>query len=47
MKDLQIPYIRALNSQNIDYTKNPALFFNICHNESNHHTLRKKVHPLE
>ena len=47
MKDLWIPYIRALNSQNIDYTKNPDLFFNICHNESNHHTPRKKVRPWE
>ena len=32
----------ALNSQNIDYTKIPDLFFNICQNELNHHTPIKK-----
>ena len=32
----------ALNSQNIDHTKNPDLFFNICLNELNHHAPRKK-----
>ena len=32
----------ALNSQNIDYTRNPDLFFNICQNELNHHAPRKK-----
>ena len=37
----------ALNSKNIDYTKNPDLFFNICQNELNHHAPRKKVHPWE
>ena len=31
----------ALNSQNIDYTKNPGLFFNICQNELNHHAPNK------
>ena len=31
-----------LNSQNIDYTKIPELFFNICHNELNRHAPRKK-----
>ena len=32
----------ALNSQNIDYNKNPDLFFNICQNELNHHASRNK-----
>ena len=32
----------ALNSQNIDYTKNPELFFNICQNELNHQAPREK-----
>ena len=32
----------ALNSQNIDYTKNLDLFFNRCQNELNHHFPRKK-----
>ena len=32
----------ALNSQNIDYTKNPDLFFNICQNELNYLVPRKK-----
>ena len=31
----------ALNSQNIDYTKNPGLFFNICQDEWNHHVPKK------
>ena len=31
----------ALYSQNIDYTKNPDLFFNICQNELNHQAPRK------
>ena len=35
------PYL-ALNSQNIDYTKNPDSFFNICQNELYHHALMKK-----
>ena len=37
----------ALNNQNIDYTKNTDLFFNICQNELSHHVARKKVHPRE
>ena len=32
----------ALNSQNIDYTKNPELFFNKCKNELNHQAPRQK-----
>ena len=32
----------ALNSQNVDYTKNPDLFCYICQNELNHHAARKK-----
>ena len=32
----------ALNSQNIDYTKNPELFFNKCQNELNHEAPRQK-----
>ena len=34
----------TLNSQNIDYTKNPDLFFNTCQNELNHHALSKKAY---
>ena len=30
----------ALNSQIIDYTKNPDLFFKVCQNELNHHAPR-------
>ena len=37
------PYL-TLNSQNIDYTKNPDLIFNICQNELNHHAPRKKMY---
>ena len=38
----------ALNCQNIDYTKSPDLFFNICQNELDYHAPRKKkVHPWE
>ena len=38
----------ALNSQNIDYTKNPELFFNKCQNELNHQASKtKKLHPRE
>ena len=32
----------ALNIQNIDYTKNPDLFFHMCQNKLNHHAPRKK-----
>ena len=32
----------AINSQNIDYTKIPDLFFNICQNELNHDAPREK-----
>ena len=32
----------SLNCQNIDCTKNPDLFVNICHIELNHYALRKK-----
>ena len=32
----------TLNRQNIDYTKNPDLFFNKCQNELNHNAPRKK-----
>ena len=35
----------TLNNQNIDYTKNLDLSFNMCHNELNYHARRKKVHP--
>ena len=34
--------ILALNSRNIDYTKNPDVFFEVCQNELNHHTPRKR-----
>ena len=37
------PYL-TLNSQNIDYTKNPDLIFKICQNELNHHAPRKKMY---
>ena len=37
------PYL-TLNSQNIDYTKNPDLIFNICQNELNHNAPRKKMY---
>ena len=32
----------ALNKQNIDYTKNPDTFFNVCQTELNYHAPRKK-----
>ena len=32
----------GFDSQNIDYTKNPELFFKRCQNELNHHAARKK-----
>ena len=32
----------ALNCQNIDYTKSPEFFFNICQNELDYHAPRKK-----
>ena len=34
--------ILALNSRNIDYTKNPDVFFEVCQNELNHHAPRKR-----
>ena len=38
MGSLHLP----LSSQNIDYTKNPDIFFKICQNELNHHAPRKE-----
>ena len=32
----------TLNSQNVDYTKNPQLFFELCRNELEHHAPRRK-----
>ena len=32
----------AISSQNIDYTKIPDLFFNICQNKLNHDAPREK-----
>ena len=32
----------ALNKQNVDYTKNPDTFFNVCQTELNYHAPRKK-----
>ena len=32
----------TLNSQDVDYTKNPQLFFELCWNELEHHAPRKK-----
>ena len=32
----------ALNKKNIDYTKNPDIFFNVCQTELNYHASRKK-----
>ena len=32
----------TLNSQDVDYTKNPQLFFELCRNELEHHAPRKK-----
>ena len=34
--------ILALNSRNIDYTKNPDVFFEVCQNELDHHAPRKR-----
>ena len=34
--------ILALNSRNIDYTKNPDVFCEVCQNELNHHAPRKR-----
>ena len=31
-----------LNNQDVDYTKNPQLFFELCRNELEHHAPRKK-----
>ena len=36
--------ILALNSRNIDYAKNPDVFFEVCQNELNHHAPRKRKH---
>ena len=36
----------TLNSQDVDCTKNPQLFFESCRNELEHHAPRK-VHPWE
>ena len=35
----------TLNSQDVDYTKNPQLFFELCWNELEHHAPRKKKVP--
>ena len=32
----------TINSQDVDYTKNPQLFFELCRNELDHHAPRKK-----
>ena len=32
----------TLNSQDVDYTKNPQLFFELCRNELEHHAPRKR-----
>ena len=32
----------TLNSQDVNYTKNPQLFFELCQNELDHHASRKK-----
>ena len=32
----------TLNNQDVDYTKNPQLFFELCWNELEHHAPRKK-----
>ena len=32
----------TINSQDVDYTKNPQLFFELCRNELEHHDPRKK-----
>ena len=32
----------TLNSQDVDYTKNLQLFFELCRNELEHHATRKK-----
>ena len=32
----------ALNKQNINYTKNPDTFFNVCQTELNYHAPRRK-----
>ena len=32
----------TLNSQDVDYAKNPQLFFELCRNELDHHTPRNK-----
>ena len=35
----------TLNSQDVDYTKSPQLFFELCWNELEHHAPRKKKVP--
>ena len=35
----------TLNSQDVDYTRNPQLFFELCWNELEHHAPRKKKVP--
>ena len=37
----------TLNSQDVDYTKNPQLFFELCRNELEHHDTRKKSTSVE
>ena len=37
----------TLNSQDVDYTKNPQLFFELCRNELEHHATRKKSTSVE
>ena len=32
----------TLNSRDVDYTRNPQLFFELCWNELEHHAPRKK-----
>ena len=33
----------TLNGQDVDYTKKPELFFELCRNDLEHHTPRKKI----
>ena len=37
----------TLNSQDVDYDKNPQLFFELCRNEPEHHAPRKKKYIRE
>ena len=41
MTSLWIPLKLTLNSQDVDYTKNLQLLFELCRNELEHHAPRK------